>query len=75
MSYPFKGICEFVLESLFEATCKCRAVLETQNRVPATSRSGQILSVFFCSPFLSLLGTILKAESRKNSSKRVDFEQ
>ena len=40
-----KRICEFVLVTLFEATCKRRAVSEVQNRVPATSRSGQILSV------------------------------
>ena len=74
-----KRIHEFVLVTLFEATCKRRAVSEVQNRVPATSRSGQIFSVcvwtfFFVSPFLSRPGTILKAESRKNSSKRGDFE-
>ena len=40
-----KRICEFVLEPLFEASCKRRAVSEVQNRVPATSRSGQILFV------------------------------
>ena len=48
-----KRICEFVLEPLFEATCKRRAVSEVQNRVPATSRSGQIFSVcghFFLQP-------------------------
>ena len=35
-----KRIHEFVLVTLFEANCNCRAVLEVQNRVPATSRSG-----------------------------------
>ena len=43
-----KRICEFVLEPLFEASCKRRAVSEVQNRVPATSRSGQIFSVCQC---------------------------
>ena len=62
-----KRICEFVLEPLFEATCKRRAVSEVQNRVPATSRSGRIFSVcvcvdiFFVRPFLSRRETILKA--------------
>ena len=53
-----KRIHEFVLVTLFEATCKRRAVSEVQNRVPATSRSGQILSVrampiFFAGDFWS----------------------
>ena len=53
-----KRICEFVLATLFEATCKRRAVSEVQNRVPATSRSGQILCVrqqFFLQTFFELV--------------------
>ena len=67
-----KRIWEFVLDQLFEATCECRAVLEVQNRVPASSRLAQILSVrqhFFCRPFLSRPETILKAISRKTPPK------
>ena len=52
-----KRIHEFVLVPLFEATCKCRAVLEVQNRVLATSKSGQIFFVrahfFFADHFWS----------------------
>ena len=52
-----KIVHEFVLVPLFEATCKCRAVLEVQNRIPATSKSGQNVSVrspiFFAEHFWS----------------------
>ena len=73
-----KRICEFVLATLLEATCKRRAVSEVQNRVPATSRSGRIFSVcvsvdiFFVRPFLSRRETILKAFIEKNSAKKGD---
>ena len=73
-----KIICEFVFDPLFEATCKCRAVLEVQNRVPATSRSGQIVSVcghFFLTAVLSRSDRIIKAISGENTLKRGDFEQ
>ena len=66
-----KRICEFVLEPLFEATCECRAVLEVQNRVLATSRSGKISSVclfvtnFFCRPLLEQVEAAEPASTRK----------
>ena len=70
-----KRIHEFVLVTLFEATCNCRAVLEVQNRVPATSRSGQILCVracayFFCRPLLEQVDPATKGFFAKNHSKR-----
>ena len=68
-----KRICEFVLEPLFEATCKRRAVEEVPNRVPATSRSGQILSVrrhFFVRPFLDQPDRATKGVFTKKSLKR-----
>ena len=67
-----KRIWELALGQLFEATCECRAVLEVQNRVPATSRSGQIVSVcghFFLTAVLSRSDRIIKAISRKTPPK------
>ena len=70
-----KRICEFVLVTLFEATCKRRAVSEVQNRVSATSRSGQILCVrpsayFFCRPLLEKVDVAEPASTRKIVEKK-----
>ena len=78
-----KRIHEFVLVTLFEATCKCRAVLEVQNRFPATSRSGQILLVrkpiFFADHFWSRsiqqqMGFSLKITQKGGSHPSCDAE-
>ena len=69
-----KRIHEFGLVTFFKATCTCRAVSEVQNRGPATSRAGQILSVrppfFLQSTFGAGRCSSARKYAKKSSKKR-----